>query len=162
MPFDMLGCHSKPTFFLTLERTNEIVGLHESLTYIRSTFVTKNKEGGFAPNYTPTATVDIDSGIVVHADVIFGHHEDRERLGAIDAVQQNLGLETLIPAVLADGLMSSGENIVVCKERGIDFISPIKLCKDVDNPAIREDLAQSVPAKDYDPLPTRKVDSDGK
>jgi transposase len=32
--------------------------------------VTPNKDGGYAPNYTPLATVDVDSGLVVSADVI--------------------------------------------------------------------------------------------
>lgn len=124
--------------------------------------VAKNKEGGFAPNYTPTAMVDIDSGIVVDADVVFGHNEDRDMLGAIDAVQQNLGLEKPVPEVLADGLMSSGENIVGCKERGVDFKSPINLRKNADNPAIREDLTQPVAAQDQDRLPRRMVTAGGK
>ena len=32
--------------------------------------VMPNKDGGYAPNYTPLATVDIDSGLIVAADVL--------------------------------------------------------------------------------------------
>ena len=44
--------------------------------------VTPKKDGGFAPNYTPHATVDIDSGIVVSADVIAEANEDKQMLVA--------------------------------------------------------------------------------
>ena len=35
-----------------------------------------NKDGGYAPNYTPTATVDVDSGVIVSADVLNDINED--------------------------------------------------------------------------------------
>lgn len=124
--------------------------------------VAKSKEGGFAPNHTPTVTVDIDSGIAVGADVVFAHHEDRDLLGAIDAVQQDLALENPVGEVLADGLMSNGDNIVGCKERGIDLILPINLRNDPDNLAIREGLRKPVAAEDVDRLPMRTVTSGGK
>ena len=38
-----------------------------------------NKEGGFAPNYTPLATVDVDSGFIVSADVISKRHRKNTR-----------------------------------------------------------------------------------
>ena len=37
-----------------------------------------NKDGGCAPNYTPTVTVDVDSGMIVNADVLNTINEDKE------------------------------------------------------------------------------------
>ena len=45
--------------------------------------VMPNKEGGFAPNYTPTAAVDVDSGIIVSAGVIANSDEDKQMLSAV-------------------------------------------------------------------------------
>lgn len=119
--------------------------------------VSPNKEGGFAPNYTPTATVDIDSGIVVHDDVVFGQHEDRELLGSLDAVKEDLNLEQHVDEVLADGLMSSGDNIVGCAERGVDLLSPIENEEQANNPAIRNDPSVAVPEDAWERLPRKKV-----
>jgi hypothetical protein len=44
--------------------------------------VTPNKEGGFAPNYTPTATVDIDSGVIVGELLADGMMATGENLAA--------------------------------------------------------------------------------
>lgn len=115
----------------------------------------KNKEGGFAPNYTPTATVDVDSGLAVDADVVFGHHEDRDLLPTLDRVKENLNLDEHPGEVLADGLMSNSENIKGCLDRGIDFNSPISLGNDPSNSALRDDLKVPVVPENFDKLPTR-------
>ena len=116
--------------------------------------VTPNKDGGFAPNYTPHATVDIDSGLVVSADVIAHTDEDKHMLAAIDDVKESFGLEHDPKEMLADGMMCTGENLAACEERGIDFYSPISLGSE-DNPAEREDPSQPVAPEDWDRLPTR-------
>jgi hypothetical protein len=56
--------------------------------------------------------------------------------------------------MLADGLMSTGDNLAGCEEAGIDLYSPIKLRADKDNPAIREDPSVPVAQEDVDRLPT--------
>ena len=124
--------------------------------------IAPNKEGGYAPNYTPTATVDIDSGVIVEADVVFGQHEDRQLPAALDAVKENLGLDEHVAEVLADGLMSRGENLVECINRKVDLISPISLGNDPNNPAIRDNLSDPVAAEDFDRLPTKTTKSNGK
>ena len=113
-----------------------------------------NKEGGFAPNYTPLATVDIDSGMVVSAGVISEANEDKQMLPAVEDVKASFGLETVPRELLADGLMSTGDNLAACEEAGIDLYSPIKLGGDADNPAIRKDLSVPVAEEDLDRLPT--------
>jgi len=123
--------------------------------------ITPNKDGGFAPNYTPCAAVDIDSGLVVSADVIAHTDEDKHMIPAVQDVKESFGLEKVPGELLADGMMCTGDNLAGCEELGIDFYSPIKLgCK--DNPADREDPRQPVPESDWDRLPTSTTKRGGK
>jgi transposase len=115
--------------------------------------VTPNKEGGFAPNYTPTATVDIDSGLIVDADVIPHTDEDKHLLASVQRVQEAFGLERPPAELLADGMMATGENLAACQEQGLDLYSPIKLDCGPDNPAIRADPRQPVAPEDVARLP---------
>jgi len=115
--------------------------------------VTPNKEGGFAPNYTPLVTVDIDSGLIVAVDVLAHTDEDKHLLAAVADVQASFGLEQPPGELLADGMMSSGENLAKCAELGIDLYSPIKLGVE-NNPAVRPDPSVPVAAADLDRLPT--------
>lgn len=116
--------------------------------------VTPNKEGGFAPNFTPHATVDIDSGMVVSAGVISRTDEDKHMLAAVEDVKESFGLDKVPGELLADGMMSTGENLAKCEEAGIDFYSPIKLGGGADNPAVREDPQVPVADADIERLPT--------
>jgi len=143
-----------------------------------------NKEGGFAPNdfctrqslsgssqisaasqqelfgdatKTPTATVDVDSGIIVDQDVLSVLNEDKQLVPSVLAVQENFGLETPSPEVLADGLMTTGENLAACEAAGIELFSPAKSQIAKNNPAVRSDPTEPVPAADHDKLPTRTV-----
>lgn len=115
--------------------------------------VTPNKEGGYAPNYTPLATVDIESGLIVSADVISNTDEDKHMIPAVRDVQESFGLDEVPPEMFGDGTMSTGENLVQCAELGIDLYSPIKLGSK-NNPAVREDPRVPVDADDWDRLPT--------
>lgn len=123
--------------------------------------VTPNKEGGFAPNFTPLATVDVDSGFVVSTDVIANTDEDKHLISAIEDVQEQFGLDSPPTEVLADGMMATGENLAACNEKRIDLYSPIPGQKDGENPAIRDDLTQPVAAEDRDRLPTKTVKRNG-
>lgn len=136
-----------------LEKAGEKVPARIPITDPQSR-VTPNKEGGFGPNYTPTATVDIDSGIIVDAGVIASTDEDKHMLASVDNVQQSMGLEQPPGELLADGMMSTGENLAACQEKGIDFYSPIKLGAGPDNPALREDPSVPVAEDAIERLPT--------
>jgi transposase len=116
--------------------------------------VTPNKEGGFAPNFTPLATVDIDSGMVVSADVIANTDEDKHMLAAVEDVKESFGLDEAPGEMLADGMMSTGDNLAKCEEAGIDLYSPIKLGAGPDNPAVRDDPSVPVAQEDIPRLPT--------
>lgn len=119
--------------------------------------MTPNKEGGFAPNYTPLATVDVDSGLIASADVIAMTDEDKHLVAAIEDVQEQFGLEEPSPEMLADGMMATGANLAALEERGIVLYSPITIPELTTNPAVRDDPTQPVPEKEWDQLPMKKV-----
>ena len=45
--------------------------------------ISPNKDGGFAPNYTPLAGVDVESGLIVTEDVINHVHEEHHLVEAV-------------------------------------------------------------------------------
>lgn len=117
----------------------------------------KTKEGGFSPNYTPTATVDIDSGLIVDQTVIAQSNESGELLATIAQVRQDYDLEGPVREVLADGLMSTGENLQACEELGVDLYSPVPGAYQGENPAMRDELSEPVAADQLDKLPMKRV-----
>ncbi len=120
-----------------------------------------NKDGGHAPNYTPLATVDIASGLIVSADVLNVVNEDSHLLPAVETVQRQFDLATP-PAVLADGLNGTAANLAGCEARGIEIYSPCEVPDPATNPALRDDPTQPVPERDWDRLPVQKVRVAGK
>lgn len=117
----------------------------------------KTKEGGFAPSYTPTATVDIDSGMIVDQRVIAQSNESGELMSTIAQVQRDYDLSGPVPEVLADGLMATGENLHACEELGVDLYSPVPGAHRGENPAKREDPRQPVPSDQIDRLPMKTI-----
>lgn len=115
--------------------------------------VTPNKEGGFAPNYTPLATVDAQYGFIVAQDVLAMTDEEASLIPQLEQVQQDFGLEGLPPEVLADGVMCTGANLQGLQDRGCTLYSPSKLSDPTKNPAHRPDLTQPVPPDQWDLLP---------
>lgn len=116
--------------------------------------ITPNKEGGFAPNYTPTALVDIASGLIVSSGVIASTDEDKHMIPAVKDAMSSLSLDKPPAKLLADGMMCTGENLAECKNLNIDLFSPISLGGDETNPAKREDLTKPVPESEIAKLPT--------
>lgn len=124
--------------------------------------IAKNKEGGFAPNFTPTATVDCESGMIVDQTVIPQSSESDELLTTIAQVQADYNLDGPVSEVLADGLMANGENLRACEEEKVNLYSPVPGAHEGDNPAVRDDLTQPVPADAIASLPMRNVTIDGR
>jgi len=122
--------------------------------------VMPNKQGGgFAPNYTPTATVDIESGLIVGAEVLGVINEDAHLIPSVDAIRRDFDLESP-PVVLADGLIGTAANLAGCAERGINLYSPCAAPIDpATNPAIRDDPTTPVAETDRDRLPTEWIGS---
>lgn len=119
--------------------------------------VAPNKEGGFAPNYTPIATMDAQSGMIVGTDVIAQTNEDQYLVSQLESVQQDFGLPALSPEVLADGMMCTGENLQQLAARNVTLYSPSKLADPTTNPACRADLTVPVPKEQWDRLPAQEL-----
>lgn len=122
--------------------------------------VLPNKEGGYAPNYTPICTTEGHGGFIVDIDVIAITGEQKELLPSLDRIAQTLGEKP--ENALADGAFATGPNIEGCEERGIEFFSNLPSPDPATNPAIRPDLTQPVPPEQWDQLPinpqTKKLD----
>jgi transposase len=122
--------------------------------------VLPNKEGGYAPNYTPLATTEGRGGYVVDCDVIVGPNENQELLPSLDRVTERLGEKP--EHALADGAFATGPNIKNLESRGIEFYSHLPIPAEAGNPAIRPDPTQPVPEGEWDRLPinsqTKKLD----
>ena len=82
-----------------------------------------NKEGGCAPNYTATSTVD-DNGMINHADVVEGNDEAAELQNAVAAIEEQTG-ETPA-AILGDSHFATGANLDYAAEKDIDVFAPAK------------------------------------
>jgi transposase len=122
--------------------------------------VLPNKEGGYAPNYTPLATTEGHGGYIVDADVIVGPNENHDLLPSIDRVTETFGEKP--EHVLADGAFATGPNIVGFEERKIEFFSHMPTPPEKDNPAVRPDPTLPVPETEWARLPvnpqTKKLD----
>jgi len=101
-----------------------------------------NKEGGYAPNYTPMAVVETQSGFIVGADVLIGNVEHTVMMAMLDTVEADY--EAKVETVLADTAYSTGPNLQAAEERGLELLSPAITQEAKDNPARREDLSQPV------------------
>jgi transposase len=122
-----------------------------------SSRVTPHKTGGFAPNYTPLATVDVQSGLIVQADVIAMTDEDKHLVRALHDVKESFGLDHLPPEVLSDGMMATGENLEELAQNNVTLYAPIPVVDQTQNPALRADPRQAVAAADWERLPTKTV-----
>jgi len=112
--------------------------------------VLQNKEGGYAPNYTPTAAVDTARGIILAASVPEGSKEASVVDDAVDAVRE---LTTEPPErILFDSAFAAGPNLESLAEQGIEAYASGGAPKH-DNPAIRPDPSIPVPADNWDALP---------
>ena len=120
-----------------------------------------NKEGGFAPNYTPVVAVDGAHGFIVDTTVRADGDEGQETLAAVDRVEATLGAKP--EQLLADGAHGSGTNLAGLSARGVKGFIPQAQREDTaENPAKRADPTQPVDAAAWNDLPrntrNKKVD----
>ena len=113
--------------------------------------VLPNKEGGYAPNYTPVATVESQTGAIVHADVLSGSDEAGAVIPAVQAAEALTGQKP--DAVLGDTSFASGEVLDALDADGIDAYMPTRSTSPPDNPALRPNPSTPVPEKDRKRLP---------
>lgn len=114
--------------------------------------VQPNKEGGFAPNYTPLATVDGQIGMIVDTEVLTDSNEASQTVATVDRVAESFGSRP--EQLLADTAHGSGANLAGLAARGVDAYIPLEQRPDrPDNPAHRADPTQPVAASDWSKLP---------
>jgi transposase len=112
--------------------------------------IVPNKEGGHAPNYTPTVTVDAQSGAIVSGFVPEGAQESA---AIMPAVEEAHALGKAPQRVMADTGFSSGENLEHLHGQAIEACMPTGTDFRPSNPANRPDPAAPVPEAQWDRLP---------
>jgi transposase len=110
-----------------------------------------NKEGGYAPNYTPIAAVEPQSGAIVYAGVIEGSDEASAVIPAVEAAEALTGHPT--DAVLADGNFATGPVLEALEGRSTEAYMPTRSAGPADNPAVRPDPTQPVAEAERAKLP---------
>ena len=110
-----------------------------------------NKEGGYAPNFTPMVTVESQGGFIVHTDVLIGNVEHDQFTTIVSSVVEDY--EAVIARVLADAAYTNGGNLTAAEELEIELIGPLAELKCENNPAHRDDLTQPVAESEVCNLP---------
>jgi transposase len=118
--------------------------------------VLPNKEGGYAPNYTPLAAADTHRGYLVDGDVLARANEQSATVEVVDRVEETF--ETRPERLLADRPHGTGKNLSELEERGVELLSPIESKQPQEgNPACREDSSQPVPETEWAKLPRNSI-----
>ena len=114
--------------------------------------VMPNKEGGFAPNYTPVVAADGRCGYIAETEVIPGNDEAGSTATLVDQIQSDY--ERKPQEVLADALFSTGATLQALEGRGIDAYIPVETGVSTgNNPAVRDDPTKPVPQEQWPQLP---------
>ena len=117
-----------------------------------------NKEGGYAPNYTPEALVDGAKGLIVGTDVLADPAEGDVVVPMVDELEKSLGQKP--KQLLADGAYGSGENLSALASREVDALIPVSRTAEPlspeENPAVRADLSSPVPSAEWAKLPRNR------
>jgi transposase len=114
--------------------------------------VLPNKEGGYAPNYTPLAATDGTRDFIVDCDVIDGPNEQNELVPSIQRIHENLGQKP--EKVAADAAFGTAANLEGMEQEEVDFYTPVESpLPQEGNPAKRDDPRQPVPEQDWSKLP---------
>lgn len=115
--------------------------------------IVPNKDGGYAPNYTPVAAIDAATGLIVSAEVLSGSNEASAVLPAVENAAELCAHPP--ERVLADSGFASGENLHALEAMGIEAYMPTTADFRPENPANRDDPSTPVPESDWPRLPLR-------
>ena len=106
--------------------------------------VMPNKEGGYAPNYTPVVTTDSECGFIVDCDVLDDVNETPAAAEAVDRIEETFGQKP--KKFLTDAGNNSGHVMQQMEERGVEFYAPVESNQPQEgSPAKRDDPTQAVP-----------------
>jgi hypothetical protein len=114
--------------------------------------VLPNKEGGHAPNYTPTAAVEGHGGLIMDTDVLSDQVESSTTVATVDRMRETFGQ---CPEELgADGAFGTGPALTGLAERGVEAYIPVDdQTSGEANPADRDDPTTPVAKSDWPKLP---------
>ena len=113
-----------------------------------------NKEGGYAPNYTPTCLTDGAKGFIVDSNVLGCINETSELIPAVDRPTDMLGEKP--DNVLTDSGNAAGSVLAGLEDRNITAFVPEKSSEPAaDSPVRRDDLTQPVPESQWPLLKLR-------
>ena len=119
-----------------------------------------NKEGGYAPNFTPLVVNEMANGFIVESEVLVGNVEHLNVITTVDTIRETYAFD--VNTLMADSAFATGPNIAGLEERGIEFLSPLAEVTRENNPALRDDPKVPVAAEDLKRLPinpqTKKFD----
>lgn len=119
--------------------------------------VTPNKKAGFDPNYTPVATVDMESSMILDGDVRPNTDEEVCLVPSVDRIEAALaerGLNVHVESVSVDSRFVDGPNLKNMDARGTDLLGPVTQIPDC---VTRPDGSQPIAAEHWDKLPTTVV-----
>ncbi|MCK5913491.1 MAG: IS1182 family transposase [Desulfuromusa sp.] len=116
-------------------------------------YLQPNKEGGHAPNYTPTAAVDKTSGCIISADVVEGNAESDAVMPAVQEAEQGYGHKP--QKVCTDGNLACGQDQAEFAKQNITFYAPTASVPAELSPAARPDPRQPLPEEQWKELPMR-------
>ena len=103
-----------------------------------------NKEGGYAPNYTPVVTVDGQCGMIVDADVLAEVNESSFAAASADRIQENFGAKP--EKFLTDAGNNGGQVMAEMEKRDVEFYAPAQSHQpQPGDAAYREDPTQPGP-----------------
>lgn len=117
-------------------------------------YLQQNKEGGYAPNYTPVVGVDSATGIVLSADVLPDNAEASSVSGLVEDVEDNH--EKPVERVVADSGFASGANQDALEKKNIGFYCPVSTPVPEAHPALREDPSRALSEEKISELPRVK------
>jgi len=113
-----------------------------------------NKEGGYAPNFNPVATVDGECGMIVDADVLNEMREAETVIPTVERIESSYGQKP--EQFLADSAFATGENLSGLADRKIEAVMPVGSTRMAEeNPADRADPTRPVAEEDRAKLPRR-------
>ncbi len=114
--------------------------------------VMPNKEGGYAPNYTPVVTTDGERGFIVDCDVLAEVNEGSAALPSVDRIEESFGQRP--ERFLTDTGNNSGQIMAGMEARNVEFYAPVESnLPQAGNPALRDDPQVPVPESQWPDLP---------
>lgn len=120
-----------------------------------------NKEGGYAPNYTPMAATDGTKGFIVDVDVLSEGGEGQTTVATVDRIED--AFEDKPEQFLADSAHAAGTNLEELDSREVEAYIPVTQREETkENPARRADPTEAVVQEDWARLArngrTKKLD----